>query len=154
MTTPLWKGGRSHPKPKLGYPKKGLSSINNPIKAIWNRGGREVGPVLTQTMTSQMWKGGRSHPKPKLGYPKKGFFNPVKMIKKLGWPGGRSRTIASLSERFVHGAVSRWISSVLSTVHYLHKSSEYRPLSSYRWRNTTKSYLTPQVSYPNGTSSV
>ena len=39
----LWKGGRSHPKPKLGYPKKGFL---NPVKMIRNWGGREVGPGL------------------------------------------------------------------------------------------------------------
>ena len=79
----------------LFHLNKSSSSINNPIKAIWNWGGREVGPVLTQTMTTPMWKGGRSHPKPKLGYPKRAFQHRY-IDKKQEWPGVRSRNIASL----------------------------------------------------------
>ena len=68
----------------LLHHNKSSCTMNNHTKAIWNWGGREVGPVLTQTMTTPMWKGGRSHPKPKLGYTKKLFFNPTKMIRNWG----------------------------------------------------------------------
>ena len=104
----------------LFHLNKSSSSINNPIKAIWNWGGREVGPVLTQTMTTAMWKGGRSHPKPKLGYPKRAFQHRY-IDKKQEWPGVRSRNIASLPPPwpciYIQDHASSFM-SVLSTVHY------------------------------------
>ena len=51
------------------------------------------------------------------------------------------RSCVIFHQHFVLGALSRWISSVLSTVNDPHKMSKYRPLSSYCTRSTRKSSL-------------
>ena len=77
----------SHTPPVARHPPTGKTFelefwVASPVKPIINRGGREVGPVLTQTVATidELWfPGGRSWSKPKKSYPYKGFVHLVKI---------------------------------------------------------------------------
>ena len=128
MTTQVWKGGRSHPKPKLGYPKKGFF---NPVKMIRNWGGREVGPGLSRVLffssilrTLAMT----------LGQPHRLPTPPVPYLLQLILePASSSMTLhlyrsscVILHERTVHGALRRYkvfINSIIFFPHFLNDTA-------------------------------